>query len=73
MIRLDRSAETLLAVCDCGARSDLVTKHDAWIVDAWSVEHARAHEASRSRDRAVAASTTRIRRHADGARVERKT
>lgn len=73
MIYLDRSNETILALCDCGARSELVSKHAAHVVDAWVIDHARAHEASRSRERAIYASRLRQRRHADGAQVDRKT
>lgn len=63
MIRIDRSLESLVAVCDCGAREFVGRAHAAQL-DGWIVAHARGHDAEESRDRAVAASQARSRRHA---------
>ena len=63
MISIDRSHESLLAVCSCGAR-EFVGRAHAAALDAWIVAHARGHEAERSRDRAIAAAMKRSSRHA---------
>lgn len=72
MVRIDRSDMSLVAVCDCGAR-EFVGRAFAAQLDAWIAAHARGHEASDERDRAVAASLARARRHADEHRNPRET